>query len=217
MIYILLVVVLAAIAVFLAYKTVRFLWRNDWLVGWFRGMFGITFIAISAVVALAAWDIYSYKQMMSEELVCNVSFQKLDDQHYIATLTNTEGESKQFDLRGDQWQIDARIVKWNGMIARWGVKPAYRLDRISGRYFDLEKETSATRTAHAITSSPVGLDLWLFLNKQANWVSAVDAIYGSATYLPMKDKANFEVKLSNTGLVARPLNDAAKEAVSIFQ
>lgn len=217
MIYTLLVVVLASIAAFLAYKTVKFLWRNDWFVGWFRGMFGITFIAIAAVVALAAWDIYSYKQLMSEELVCNVSFQKLDDQHYIATLTNREGESKQFDLRGDQWQIDARIVKWNGMIARWGVKPAYRLDRISGRYFDLEKETTAARTAHAIHSSPAGLDIWLLLNKRANWISAVDAIYGSATYLPMKDKANFEVTLSNTGLVARPINEAAKEAVSIFK
>lgn len=217
MIYTLVSGLLAVVAAFLLFKTLRFLWQHDWFLGWFRGMFGIFFISIAAVVGLAAWDVYSYKQIMSEEFVCNVSFKELDEQHYIATMTDSDGQSKQYDLRGDQWQIDARIVKWNGMIARWGIKPAYRLDRISGRYFDLEKETSAARTAHAINASPVGLDLWLFFNKHAGAVSAVDAIYGNATYLPMKDKANFEVTLSNTGLVARPLNEAAKDAVSIFK
>lgn len=217
MIYTLISVLLAVIAAYLLFKTGKFLLKNSWFLGWLRGMIGIAFMCMAVVVGLAAWDLYSYKQIMSEQLVCNVSFQKLDEQHYIATLTDKEGQAKQYDLRGDQWQIDARIVKWNGMIARWGVKPAYRLDRISGRYFDLEKETSAARTAHAITASPAGLDIWLLLNKQASWISTVDAIYGSATYLPMKDKANFEVTLSNTGLVARPVNEAAREAVSIFE
>ncbi len=217
MIYTLLSLLLAVIAAYLLFKTAKFLVQSDWFLGWFRGMTGIMLIIIGAVTALLAWDIYSYKQIISEQLVCNVSFKKLDTQHYIATLTDKDGQAKQFDLRGDQWQIDARIVKWNGVIASWGVKPAYRLDRISGRYFDLEKETSAARTAHAITSSPAGLDIWLMLNKHANGILAVDAIYGSATYLPMKDGANFEVTLSNTGLVARPINEAAREAVSIFK
>jgi hypothetical protein len=217
MIYTLISVLLAVIAAYLLFKTGKFLVKNDWFLGWFRGMIGMTLIAVAAVVGLAAWDLYSYKQIMSEQRVCSVSFKMLDEQHYIATLTDNDGQAKQYDLRGDQWQIDARIVKWNGMVARWGIKPAYRLDRISGRYFDLEKETSAARTAHAITASPAGLDIWLLLNKQANWISAVDAIYGSATYLPMKDGANFEVTLSNTGLVARPINEAAREAVSIFK
>lgn len=217
MIYFLFSALLAVIAAFLLFKTLRFLWRNEWFMGWFRGMLGFSFLAIACVIGLIAWDIYSYKQIMSEEFVCTVSFQKLDEQRYVASLTDAKGDSKQYELRGDQWQIDARIVKWNGMIARWGVKPAYRLDRIGGRYFDLEKETRDARTAHAIVASPMGLDLWLILNKNTRWLPAVDAIYGSATYLPMKDDASFKVTLSNTGLVARPVNEAAKEAVSLFE
>jgi len=217
MIYTLISLLLAVIAAYLLFRTGRYLWRNDWFLGWIRGMVGLVFLGVAVTAGLVAWDIFSYKQILSEEKVCSVSFQKLDTQHYIATLTDVEGKAHQYDLRGDQWQIDARIVKWNGTLAKWGVKPAYRLDRISGRYFDLEKETSAARTAHAITASPQGMDVWLLLNKHANWMSAVDAIYGSATYLPMKDKANFEVTLTYSGLVARPLNDAAKDAVSIFK
>ncbi len=217
MIYTLFSFLLAVFAAYILFKSARFLWKSDWFMGWLRGTMGITFVVIAGVVGLVAWDIYSYKQLLSEQSVCNVSFQQLNDQHFIATLTDKQGKAHQFDLRGDQWQIDARVIKWNGFLAKWGVKPAYRLDRISGRYFDLEKETSAARTAHAITASPQGVDLWLLLNKHGNWVSFVDAIYGSATYLPMKDKATFEVTLSNTGLLARPINDAAREAVSVFK
>lgn len=216
MIYTLFSLLLAILAAFFLYKTLRFLWRNDWFMGWFRGMIGLSFLAVTLIIGLVAWDIYSYKQLTSEEHVCNVSFQKIEDQHFIATLTDRDGKAQQFDLRGDQWQIDARIVKWKGWMAKWGVKPAYRLDRISGRYFDLEKETSATRTAHAINASIQNMDVWLFINKHASWISVVDAIYGNAAYLPMKDKANFDVTLSNTGLVVRPGNEAAREAVSIF-
>lgn len=217
MIYTLFSFLLAVFAAYILFRSARFLWKSDWFMGWLRGTMGITFVVVAGVVGLVAWDIYSYKQLLSEQSVCNVSFQKLDEQHFMATLTDKQGKAHQFDLRGDQWQIDARIIKWNGFLARWGVKPAYRLDRISGRYFDLEKETSAARTAHAIAASPQGVDLWLLLNKYGNGISFVDAIYGSATYLPMKDKANFEVTLSNTGLLARPINDAAREAVSVFK
>ena len=217
MIYTLFSFLLAVFAAYILFKSARFLWKSDWFMGWLRGTMGITFVVIAGVVGSVACDIYSYKKLLSEQSVCNVSFQQLNDQHFIATLTDKQGKAHQFDLRGDQWQIDARVIKWNGFLAKWGVKPAYRLDRISGRYFDLEKETSAARTAHAITASPQGVDLWLLLNKHGNWVSFVDAIYGSATYLPMKDKATFEVTLSNTGLLARPINDAAREAVSVFK
>jgi hypothetical protein len=41
----------------------------------------------------------------------------------------------------------------------------------------------------------------------------VDAYYGTATYLPMADGARFEVTLSRTALLARPVNDAARQAV----
>jgi hypothetical protein len=41
-------------------------------------------------------------------------------------------------------------------------------------------------------------------------------LYGSATYLPMADGADYEVTVSQSGLVARPLNDAARLAVGAW-
>ena len=39
----------------------------------------------------------------------------------------------------------------------------------------------------------------------------------SAAFLPMADEALYEVTLSNTGLLARPLNDGAKKALEHWQ
>jgi hypothetical protein len=41
----------------------------------------------------------------------------------------------------------------------------------------------------------------------------VDAHFGTATYLPMANGAMFEVKMTRTGLIARPVNEEAKIAV----
>jgi hypothetical protein len=50
--------------------------------------------------------------------------------------------------------------------------------------------------------------------KYKRWVPWVDALYGSATYMPMVDGASYTVSFSLTGLLARPSNDIARKAVS---
>lgn len=216
MLYTLAAIIVALLAAYIAYSSLRMLWQNSWIAGFFRGLFGLSLLAVGTLIALMAFDVYSYKQILEEQVVATLNFEQIENQHYDAVLVDKEGNQQRFNIRGDQWQLDARIIKWRGYFASFGIKPAFRLERISGRYYDLEQETSAKRTAYAIHPSLYGIDLWQLLNKNPNWVPFIDAIYGSATYLPMKDGALFEVTLSNTGLVARPLNDSAREAVAEF-
>ena len=56
------------------------------------------------------------------------------------------------------------------------------------------------------------LDLWS-LARAAN-LPWIDARYGSAVYLPMADRARFEVSVGPAGLVARPGNDVARAAIA---
>jgi hypothetical protein len=102
-------------------------------------------------------------------------------------------------------------------LGTFGLRPAYRLDRINGRYYDLEQERTAKRTVYALNESIYNLDVWNWINKYPDWVPVVDAIYGSATYLPMADGALYEVSLSNTGLLARPLNAPAEDAIGAWR
>lgn len=217
MIFTLIALFISLLALYVAYRAARLLWQNSWFVGFCRGLFGLGLLAIAALIALTAFDVYSYKQVLQEQVVATINFDRIEDQHFFAVLADKEGNEQRVELRGDQWQLDARIVKWDGYLATLGIKPAYRLERLSGRYYDIEKEISAKRTAYTVHNSLYGVDVWKILNTYPDWIPVVDAVYGSATYLPMKDGALFEITLSNTGLVARPMNAAARDAVVEFE
>jgi len=57
------------------------------------------------------------------------------------------------DLRGDEWQIDARVLKWRGMAVLIGFDTLYRLDRLSGRYRDITQERIGLRTVHSLSEN----------------------------------------------------------------
>jgi hypothetical protein len=216
MTFTLLTILIGLIAAYITYRALRLLWQHPWFVGFCRGLIGLALLSIGILVALSAYDVYSYKQVLQEQVVATINFDKIEDQHFFAVLSDKDGKEQRVELRGDQWQLDARIVKWEGYLATLGIKPAFRLERLSGRYYDIGQETTALRTAHAVHSSLYGVDVWKIFNANPGWFPVIDAIYGSATYLPMKDGALFEISLSNTGLVARPINAVAREAVDEF-
>ena len=61
------------------------------------------------------------------------------------------------------------------------------------------------------------LDLWRIAERHGNWLPVLDAVYGSAAYLPMSDGAEYRIWLSQSGLVARPLNAEADGAVRTWR
>jgi len=126
------------------------------------------------------------------------------------------GLKQQFELRGDEWQMDARLLKWQAPVNVLGFDSAYRLERLSGRYTDIVNERAAPRTVHAL-QVPAQLDAWELARRYKEWLPWIDALYGSATFVPMADGALFEVKVTQSGLVARPLNQAARQAVGSWR
>lgn len=217
MLYSILAVTTAVICLIIAYMAAKLLLKDSWILGWLRGMFGLALLALAAFFALMALDIFTYRQIVKEQVIATLSFEQLGEQEFKVLLADEGGEEKTYRLRGDQWQLDARIIKWEGDLARFGVQPGYRLDRISGRYFSLEKERLAERTVYSFNESRMGVDVWQWIRRYRDKLPIVDAVYGSATYLPMADGALFEVSLTGTGLVARPLNEVAEKAVGDWE
>ncbi|MFT7558652.1 MAG: hypothetical protein ACI93R_000550 [Flavobacteriales bacterium] len=196
------------------YVSFRFLKQFDWVLAWIRGTVGLICLGITAFILFSALDLSSYEELMSEKTVATLTFEKVDDQLYNVEVDYIfEGLIKKYEIYGDQWQMDARIVRWTGLLAALGAKPGYRLDRLSGRYYSLEDERRSKRSAHQIKTSEYGFDVWAYLQTSGTYVPLIDAVYGSATYLPMSDGAIYQVALSHKGLIAAPVNDAAKLSV----
>lgn len=185
--------------------------KQKWFWAWLKGTAGIAFILVATYISLLAFNLMSYQALVQDAAIANVSLRETAPQKFTAIVTETNGSSQQFELQGDLWQLDARIIKWKTLFSLLGIKPGYRLDRIEGRYLSLEDERSKPHTVYEIHQQAIGFDIWEQAKKGASFL--VDARYGSATFLPMADGASYEVSLSATGLVGRPMNEAANKAL----
>ncbi len=210
--YLIISAVFVVLAVLLTLWVIKLLFKKSWFLGWLRGSFGIILLFSVFVLGSMAYDIYSYKQLESEQNIATISFVSLGDQHFSASFVETGQSQETFELHGDQWQLDSRIIKWKGMFTRLGLKTGYRLDRISGRYLLLSDEQTKKRTVYPVSESVTGIDVWHWL-KQSENDSIVDARYGNSTFLPMVDGGQYQISVSSSGLLARPLNQPAIDAV----
>lgn len=173
---------------------------------------GIASASLGGASVLLAFSYYGYGRLVDEQSVGKIEFTQSEPGEYVARLM-IQGETDRFlTLRGDEWQMDARVVNWKPPATLLGLDPIYQLDRLSGRYSDIDDEKSEERTVHAL-SEELALDVWRVARKFPVLMPGVDAYYGTATYLPMADGAKFEVTLSRTALLARPVNDAARAAI----
>lgn len=206
--------VLSALAIAIA---IRILLGRNWFLGWLKGSLGFGLIAIAIGVGLLAWDLHSYEELTRERNVAHISFRQEANQLYTATLTEPNGRERKFTLAGDMWQLDARILRWSNTMARLGLQPGLRLDRLSGRYFAIEQEQNDTKSVHNLGPDDSVIDTWKAVKTYSDWIPWLKGTYGSATYLPMKDGALYSVTLSNTGLVGQALNEPAAKAISSWE
>ena len=153
-----------------------------------------------------------YERLTEEQLVGVIEFSQSASEEYTARLMIDGQIDRLLDLRGDEWQLDARVVTWKPPATILGLEPVYQLERLSGRYSSVDRERSEQRTVHGLAEERP-LDLWSLARKFPRMTPGIDAFYGTATYLPMADGARFRVTLSRDALIARPVNDAARNAV----
>lgn len=208
-----LIAVLGALAVA---ASVRWFWRRRLLAGCAGLSTGLALLIVGLVLSGAALQVYGYQRLTAEREVARLRFDELAPQRYTVLLWSPgSSQAERYELRGDEWQLDARVLKWHGWAQLVGLNSYYRLERLGGRYRDVQRELSAARSVHAL-STPRRLDPGQLLQEHAGRLPWVDAIYGSAAYLPMVDGGEFVVHASQTGLVARPANESARRAVGAW-
>jgi len=207
--------ILIGVALFglmMLYAGVRRLWNRHPITGSLQGLTGLLFVAVAVVSYLILLNLHTYARLTHEEPLAVLSFTKLGQQHFRVEIAYAGGGVQPFELKGDEWQLDAQVLKWNGPATLFGANSLYRFDRLSGRYRQIAQEKSASRTVYDLSDNP-GMDAWKTARWLERWVRWIDAVYGSGTYLPMADGARFRVSIGTQGLIARPLNPSAEQAV----
>lgn len=206
-------IVLAAVGSILVIASLLFFLRPRWLLGWLKGMVVFGVLLFGLYTLAVAVNVARYQSLSGMQTVASIATTKQAERLWRVTFEPVEGAPMIETVSGDQWQVDARIIRFAGPLRWLGIAPGYRLERLSGRYTSLELERTAPRSVIQLSDTS-WLDLW-DLDQEFD-LPFVDGVYGNATFMPMRDGAVFEVRLSSSGLVAVPMNEAARQAVQFW-
>jgi len=204
--------ILTLIAVLYLGSTIRHLRRRRLLRAGGSATFCAATGALGTLGILLFISYLGYERLTAEQLVGVIEFSRSAPEEYTARLMIDGQIDRLLTLRGDEWQLDARVVTWQPPATILGLEPVYQLERLSGRYSSIDREQSEQRTVHGLAEERP-LDLWSMVRKFPRLTPGIDAFYGTATYLPMADGARFRVTLSRDALISRPINDQARNAV----
>ncbi|WP_373079286.1 cation/multidrug efflux pump [Zhongshania sp.] len=203
-------IIISAVGVLLCFLAILRI-RKHLFSGSLAVLLAFTF-TLSAVIV--SKDVLSYRNLADETMVARVfvGAQAEDKQYLVSVDTLNNAPLQSFLLMGDQWQIDSRVMRWQLPAARLGFDNLYRLERLLGRYADIENERNAPRTLYLLSLSEP-LDVWNWLRGNAYLQKWIEANYGNAVFAPMVDGAQYGVYLGRSGLFIRPENPIAVKAL----
>ncbi|MGD8727325.1 MAG: hypothetical protein PVH40_06745 [Gemmatimonadales bacterium] len=165
---------------------------------------GLLFMALAALMATITVSTQGYRALTHEEVAATLEIRPSSAQRFTAVVTLADGRRDTFDVAGDQVYVDAHILKWKPVANLFGLHTAYELDRIGGRYVELDAERDSVRTVYALSVNKP-LDMFRLRRRWTFFAPLVDAEYGSGTFLTANRAATLEVRVSTSGLLIRPV------------
>jgi hypothetical protein len=149
-----------------------------------------------------SFAIQGYRALIQEKVAARVKIEPTGSEKFVAYFSFPNGREETFSLAGDQFYVDAHILKWKPVVNFFGLHTAYELDRVAGRYSRLEDELSKPHTVFSLSKSkPV--DMFSLRERYSLLSPLLDAEYGSATFIQAKEPTEVEVQVSTTELLVR--------------
>jgi len=164
--------------------------------------FAVLMLTLSLLFGTISISIQGYNALTREELAATVEIFPVSKQIFMARITFPDSSEKQYKLEGDEFYIDAHILKWKSLANLFGLHTYYELDRIAGRYIDIEDETNKNRTVYSVAEDKL-IDAFDLRLKYPFLSFLVDAEYGSASFITTNAHKNLKIMVSTTGLLIR--------------
>lgn len=172
-------------------------------------LFRIT-VLLALVACLSVWAaLRSFRLFLEEELVAVVQCESAPpDAGYKFLLEVAQMEHgapagrEKLPMNGDQWSIGGDFLKWKPWAVFLGAKPLHKLTRLSSRYDQAKDELEKPRSVYDLNG---GTNLfWRCLRRWGIALPGVDAVYGSAAYVPMLPGGRWGVYVTHAGYLIRP-------------
>lgn len=192
---------------------------SRWLAGRRWACAGHLVLAITLLLG-AAWiqpvaaNLATYQPRRGDSPVAQVHCERTSSRSYRVTLTRLpDGHMQVFEVSGDQWRIEARTLAWQGRAVDLGLRPGFRLDRLSTRFVHAAEREDAAPSSYLL-SEEQGEDLWAQARTGTVWSAYAVADHATAPWLPLADGARYELQFEKAALAGRPINEAAAKATA---
>ena len=170
---------------------------------------GLSLRCFGALLGAIGVGMRGYRALTREDVAAQITVRPVGPQRFSAAVRVPHRRDTTYELSGDAIYVDAHVLKWKPIANVLGLHTAYELDRVAGRYNDIAQERSHDRTVYSLAQDrPV--DLFRLRRRYAFLAPLLDAEYGSGTFAPVTRPAEFEVRISTTGLLIRENKIAPK-------
>jgi hypothetical protein len=161
-------------------------------------------LSLTALFGTITIAVQGYRALTHEEIAAVVKTEPLGGKSFMAHFKFPDGREASYKLAGDALYIDAHILKWKPVANILGLHTAYELDRVAGRYADIKDELTSSRTVFLISHAKA-LNMFNLRQRYFFLSPLLDAEYGSAAFIRLEKSANFEIRVSTTGLLIREI------------
>lgn len=205
-------IVLGVIGAVLVLAGLRALWQARIFRFTLQTLSGLLLMAGGLMAGGIAIGVQGYQALVREEPVATIKLIPKGKQRFEAQFTFPDARKQTFELSGDEFYVDAHILKWTPYANMIGLHTMWDLDRVAGRYRDVDQERTGLRTVYPLGSKSA-VDLFELRRRFTVLAPLLDAEYGSATFVPAGEPTELDLSVSNSGLLLRPRpTTAAKSA-----
>ncbi|MCW8931945.1 MAG: hypothetical protein OQL19_17135 [Gammaproteobacteria bacterium] len=192
------------VLIFFFFRTLKMLKKKKVWASCRNSSYLLLVLFFLVTISLVGTNILTYHRLTHERPIAYIHIKHLNKQSFQMNLLLLENCHKSsYILQGDEWQMDARIIKWHGWANLLGLDASYQLDRVSGRYQNIKQQRMNLPTVFALESLQ-DYDLWA-LKKEYQWLPLLDAKYGQSVFLPMKNNLSYQLYMTQVGIIAREI------------
>ncbi len=166
-----------------------------------RILFGVPITLVVCVIIAITVFSNMYYQLTKEVIVATAIIKeaKLSGKEYQVLLLDENGNNLgKYKIYGDQIQLEVKFMKIRDCFNIFGINSRYDLDRLQGRYSNIQEQNTRKSFAYDLSKSTI---LNTFYFSWPSWL--VDTTYGSSTYVNIQKNHVYDFIKRPTGIITR--------------
>jgi hypothetical protein len=151
-----------------------------------------SFGLVALVFSIVGIDLATYQQLTKKDSIYRISIYEVSPNKF-----------------------DFHLLRFSSWLAMSGINYLYQPIRLSNRYSSISDQREKPLQFYSLRQSDT-LDDWSLLIRFRHLLP-IDAIFGASVFMPLENRAEYEIMIGFPGLVVKSMNNPAYSAVQNWQ